>query len=140
MAEKIEFASPQWLAALEKLLRTYTAKAGDDVELTLCEVFTGVPEHLDKHGNGVIAWYCRIEGGEVEFSEGEIEQADIKTVTDYQFILPFARLKIDPGNMTEYEARLAEGARQGKIDRRGDRAKVPPAFYGMHNDLAEITQ
>jgi hypothetical protein len=140
MAEKIEFASPEWLAALEKLVRTYTAKAGNDVELTLCEVFTGVPEHLDKNGDGTIAWYCRINGGEVEFAEGEIAEADIKTVTDYQFILPFARMKIDPSNMAVYETQLAEGAKAGKIDRRGDRSKVPTAFYGMHNDLAEITK
>ncbi|MBX3705650.1 MAG: hypothetical protein KF911_03370 [Pseudomonadales bacterium] len=140
MAEKIEFASPEWLAALERLVREYTAKAGAGVELSLCEVFTGVPAHLDKNGNGIIAWYCRIKGGEVEFEEGEIPEADIKTVTDYQFILPFARLKIDPGNMADYEVKLAEGAKAGKIDRRGDRSKVPPAFYGMHNDLAEITR
>lgn len=140
MTEKIEFASPEWLAALERLVRDYTAKAGDGVELSLCEVFTGVPAHLDKNGNGIIAWYCRIKGGEVEFAEGEIPEADIKTVTDYQFILPFARLKIDPGNMADYEVKLAEGAKAGKIDRRGDRSKVPPAFYGMHNDLAEITR
>lgn len=140
MAESIEFASPEWLAALEKLLRAYTASAGNDVELSLCEVFTGVPGHLDKNGDGTIAWYCRIKGDEVEFAEGEIAEADIKTVTDYQFILPFARMKIDPGNLASYETQLAEGSKAGKIDRRGDRSKVPPAFYGMHNDLAEITQ
>lgn len=140
MAEKIEFASPEWLTELETLLRAYTAKAGNDVELSLCEVFTGVPKHLDKNGDGTIAWYCRIKGSKVEFAEGEIAEADIKTVTDYQFILPFARMKIDPSNMASYESQLAEGTKAGKIDRRGDRSKVPPAFYGMHNDLAEITQ
>jgi hypothetical protein len=29
--------------------------------------------------------------------------------------------------------------RTGKLRREGDRSKVPPAFYGMHNELAEIT-
>lgn len=140
MTEKIEFASPEWLTALENLVRVYTARAGDDVELSLCEVFTDVPAHLDRNGDGTIAWYCRIKGGEVEFAEGEIAEADIKTVTDYQFILPFARMKIDPGNMSAYETQLAEGTKAGKLDRSGDRSKVPPAFYGMHNDLAEITQ
>ncbi|HEX7035385.1 MAG TPA: hypothetical protein VF210_06395 [Pseudomonadales bacterium] len=139
MTRKIELASPEWLAALKELITAYTAKAGDGVELSICEVFTGVPPHLDKHGNGVLSWYCRIRDGRLEFAEGEIDDADIKTVADYEFIVPFARMKIDPGNMQAYEAKLAEGAAAGKITRRGDRSKVPPAFYGMHNDLADIT-
>jgi hypothetical protein len=140
MDDKIELASPEWLAALEKLVRSYTAKAARGLELSICEVFTNVPKHLDKHGNGTLSWYCRISDGKLEFEEGEIDAADIKTITDYAFILPFARMKIDPGNMGAYEKKLAEGAAAGKLTRRGDRAKVPPAFYGMHNDLAEITR
>lgn len=139
MTAKIELGSPEWLAALEELIGSYLEKAGNDVELSICEVFTGVPKHLDKHGTGTLAWYCRIHGGKLEFAEGEIDEADIKTVTDYEFILPFARMKIDPDNMQAYETQLAEGAAAGKITRQGDRSKVPPAFYGMHNDLAEIT-
>jgi hypothetical protein len=139
MTAKIEFASPEWLAALQELIGSYLAKAGNDVDLSLCEVFTGVPKHLDKHGTGTLSWHCRIRGGTVEFEEGEIDDADIKTVTDYAFILPFARMKIDPGNIQAHESQLAQGAAAGKITRQGDRSKVPPAFYGMHNDLAEIT-
>jgi hypothetical protein len=140
MTDKVELASPEWLAALEDLIDAYTAKAGGGVELSICEVFTRVPKHLDKHGDGKLSWYCRIKEGRLEFEEGEIDDADIKTVADYEFILPFARMKIDPGNMQAYQSKLDEGAAAGKITRRGDRSKVPPAFYGMHNDLAEITQ
>lgn len=139
MTRKIELASPEWLAALKELITAYAAKAGAGIEVSICEVFTGVPAHLDKHGNGVLSWHCRIKDGRLEFAEGEIDDADIKTVADYQFIVPFARMKIDPGNMQAYEAKLAEGAAAGKITRSGDRSKVPPAFYGMHNDLADIT-
>ena len=140
MTGKVEFASPEWLAALEDLIDSYAGRAGGNIEISICEVFTGVPAHLDKDGNGTLSWYCRIKDGRLEFDEGEIDDADIKTVADYQFILPFARIKIDPDNMQAYESKLAEGAAAGKITRRGDRSKVPPAFYGMHNDLAEITQ
>jgi len=138
-AGKIELASPEWMDALRGMIERYTQKIGPDVKLSICEVFTGVPKHLDRDGTGVIAWYCRIEGGRVEFARGEIDDADLKTVADYQFILPFARLKVDPSTRAQYEAGQAEGVRAGKLRRSGDVSKVPPAFYGMHNELADVT-
>lgn len=139
MAQKVEFASPEWLAALQAAIVRYMAKAGADVKLSICEVFTGVPKHLDKNGNGVISWHCRIADGRLHFADGEIADADIKSVCDYNFILALARMKIEPATMKDYEKLTAEGEETGKLKRHGDRAKVPPAFYGMHNDLAEIT-
>jgi hypothetical protein len=139
VGKKIEFASPEWLAALKAMILRYMGKAGSDVKLSICEVFTGVPKHLDKNGNGIISWYCRIAEGRLIFEEGEIFDADIKSVADYNFILPFARMKVDPATMADYEKMQAEGVRTGKLKREGDRSKVPPAFYGMHNELAEIT-
>lgn len=139
MATKVEFASPQWLDALKSMIERYMALAPPDLELSICEVFTGVPKHLDKDGNGIIAWHCRISGGRLDFCEGAIDDADIKTVADYAFVLPLARMKIDPGTMAEYQALQAEGARLGKIKHSGDRSKVPEAFYGMHNALADLT-
>lgn len=139
MTKKIEFASQEWMDALKAAIIRYTAKAGPDVKLSICEVFTGVPKHLDRNGNGVISWYCRIANGKVQFEYGEINDADIKSTCDYNFILPFARMVITPETMAEYERSAAEGEKTGKLKRSGDRAKVPPAFYGMHNDLAVIT-
>lgn len=139
MGEKIEFAGPEWHATLQELLKKYIKLAGPGVELSICEVFTGVPAHLDRDGTGVIAWHCRIRNGELEFADGEIDDADIKTVTDYDFILPFARMQLEPGNMAKYQQMQEEGVRTGKVVHQGDRSKVPPAFYGMHNELAEIT-
>jgi hypothetical protein len=139
MTKKVEFASPEWLAALKAAILHYMEKAGPDVQLSICEVFTGVPKHLDRHGNGVIAWHCRIANGKLHFADGEIADADIKSVCDYNYILPFARMKIEPSTMADYERLSADGEKSGKLKRTGDRSKVPPAFYGMHNDLAEIT-
>jgi hypothetical protein len=48
-------------------------------------------------------------------------------------------MKIEPGNMAEYQAQQAEGAKLGKVVSTGDRTKVPPAFFGMHNELADLT-
>jgi hypothetical protein len=139
MAKKIEFASPEWLATLKGMIQKYMEKAGPDVKLSICEVFTGVPKHLDKNGNGVISWYCRIANGKLEFKEGEIFDADIKSTCDYNFILPLARLKLEPSTVADLEKMQEEGARTGKLKREGDRTKVPPAFHGMHNELADMT-
>lgn len=139
MPRKVEFASPEWLETLRGMIERYIALAPAGLELSICEVFTGVPKHLDKNGDGVIAWHCRIRGGRLDFRDGAIDDADIKTIADYDFILPFARMKIEPGNMAEYQAQQAEGVKAGKVVHSGDRTKVPPAFYGMHNELADLT-
>jgi hypothetical protein len=139
MTKKVEFASPEWLETLRGMIERYMALAPPDLALSICEVFTDVPAHLDKNGDGVIAWHCRIKNGKLDFRDGAIDDADIKTVADYAFILPFARVKIEPGDMAEYQAQQAEGARLGKVVHEGDRSKVPPAFYGMHNELADLT-
>jgi hypothetical protein len=139
MSQKVEFASPQWLATLKSMIERYMALAGPELKLSICEVFTGAPPNLDKNGDGVIAWHCRIAEGRLEFAEGEIDDADIKTVADYAFILPFARMRLEPGAMDEYQRLQEAGAAAGKVRHHGDRTRVPPAFYGMHNELAELT-
>ncbi|MBC2778940.1 hypothetical protein [Parasphingopyxis marina] len=139
MAERIEFASDAWLEKLCELLEKYTALAGPELELSICEVFTGVPKHLDKNGNGVIAWHCHIVGGEVVFEDGEIESADLKTVADYDFVLPLARLTIDDTTQEEYLRLQKLGAETGKLSGSGDKSKVPQSFYAMHNEMAEMT-
>lgn len=139
MVQKVEFASPEWLETLRGMIERYMTLAPADLDLSICEVFTGVPQHLDKNGNGVIAWHCHIKNGRLEFRDGEVESADLKTIADYNFILPFARTKIEPGNMDEYQAQQAEGAKRGLVQHSGDRSRVPPAFYGMHNELADLT-
>ncbi|HVP84879.1 MAG TPA: hypothetical protein VMS78_09170 [Rhizomicrobium sp.] len=138
--EKLEFASPEWIAALKDLLNVYTQKAGPGLELTICEIFTGVPKHLDKHGNGIIAWHCKIKDGKVHFEETAIPEADVRTEVDYQFVLPLARKVYSPDDMKEVEAYQAKGAAEGKmISTSKNRSKVPPVFIGMHNDLAVRT-
>ena len=139
MTQKVEFASPEWLKMLRNMIERYIALSPPELELSICEVFTSVPAHLDRNGDGIIAWHCRIKNGKLEFRDGAIDDADIKTVADYAFILPFARTKIEPGNMAEYQAQQAEGARRGLVTHEGDRSKVPAAFYGMHHELADLT-
>ncbi len=135
--DKFEFASPAWLAVLQDLLAVYTQKAGDGFELSICEIYTGVPKHLDKHGTGVIAWHCLIRDGTVHFVETAIPEADVRSQSDYAFIVPIARKLYAPEAMPEVLADLARGAEQGRhISTSRNQAKVPPSFMDLHNDLA----
>jgi hypothetical protein len=139
--EKFEFASPAWIAALKELLVKYSAAAGPDTNLSICEVFTNVPKHLDRHGNGVLAWHCIVAGGKlVKFEEAAIAEADVRSEIDYTFVLPIARKVYTPEAMPEVEAYMAKGVVEGKSKPTGrDRTKVPASFVGMHNDLAVRT-
>jgi hypothetical protein len=139
MAEKVEFASPEWFAALRTMFQDYAAGAPAGLDFSVCEVFTGVPSHLDKDGTGVIAWHCRITPGRFDFAYGESDDVDMKTVTDYAFILPFARMKLGPDTSEEYQRQMEGGLESGKISRTGDGSKAPQELYAIHNDLADIT-
>jgi hypothetical protein len=139
MAEKVEFASPEWFAALRTMFEAYAATAPAGMDFSVCEVFTGVPAHLDKDGSGVIAWHCRITPGRFDFAYGESDAVDMKTVTDYQFIVPFARMKLGAETAEEYQKQMQGGLDSGKIVRAGDGSKAPPELYAVHNDLADIT-
>jgi hypothetical protein len=139
MEQRIEFAGDAWFAELRRLLDKYVAAEPRSLRFSLCEVFTGVPPHLDKSGDGRIAWHCRVADGRCEFAFGEID-SDAKTVVDYQWVLPLARMKLGPDTAAEYQALSEEGANSGKMISTGDYALVPAGFSQMHNDLAEITR
>lgn len=139
MATKVEFASPEWHALLKATLERHTAMVGPELELTICEVFTGVPAHLDRNGDGIIAWNCLIRDGKVEFRDGEVPEADIKTIADYDFVIQLARMRIEPDTQDAYRALQEQGVASGKLKPSGDTSRIPPSFYGMHNELAEVT-
>lgn len=96
-----------------------------------------MPKHLDKHGTGVIAWHCFISDGEVRLAETAIAQADVRSQSDYAFIVPIAKKLYAPEATAEILADLALGAEQGRhISTSRNQAKVPPAFMDLHIDLA----
>jgi hypothetical protein len=139
--DKFEFASPEWIGTLKILLAKYSGAAGPSTNLSICEIFTNVPKHLDKHGNGTIAWHCIVKNGKlVKFDETAIPEADVRTEVDYNFVLPIARKVYTPEVMPEVDAYMAKGVAEGKSKPTGkDRTRVPPNFIAMHNDLAVLT-
>ena len=48
--------------ALRREIEGMLRNAPPDLRFSFCEVFTGVPKHLDRNGTGVLAWSCTIEG------------------------------------------------------------------------------
>lgn len=136
MARKVEFAGPEWMAAIEAKLRSF-AEANPDARFGICEVFTDCPAHLAP--NGVIAWHCRIADGKLDFRMGEVDDVEIKNVADYEAVLPFARLMLTPETQAEYLQMSERALAEGKLKRFGDASKLPPAIHGLHNEMAEIT-
>ena len=137
--DKFEFASPEWIAVLKERLPIYARQLDPGVEFSNCQVFTKVPKHLDKHGNGAIAVHWRIKNGEVDFRETDFPGADVRTEVEYDFILPIAKLVLTPDNMVLLEAYMAKGAAEGRM-KSARLTEIPTVFHGMHNDLAEVTK
>jgi hypothetical protein len=137
--EKFEFASPGWMSALHEALQDCASRADPATRLSLCEVFTGVPAHLDRHGTGVLAWHCRVRDGVPHFEETEADDTDTKVVADYEFLIPLTHWRLDPSTREELEAYLAKGVSDGRFMRRGDGSHFPAAFSELHNMLVDLT-
>lgn len=137
---KVELASPAWMELLRDLLQAYAARTPADLELSLCEKFTGVPAHLDRNGDGTLAWHCVIKNGRAAFGEGVLADADLFSQADYEFIRKVATWIYTPDVMAEVDAYKASGVANGQYRPGGrDPAKVPVLFREMHNELARRT-
>jgi hypothetical protein len=139
-SEKWEFASPGWLRALKSEIEQLLAAGNSRANWSLCEVFTGVPPHLDRDKTGIIAWHCRIKDGKAHFSETEVDDVDVKTIGDYQYLLPLAHLHIDPAALKEVAAIWEDGARRGLLRRVGDGSGRPAELAGLHNAVIAFTR
>jgi len=143
MAEKLELASRAWFDELFRLFRA-TAAQHPEITFSVCEVFTAVPQRLSPDAQGKIAWRGFIRDGNADLAMGEVkpEDVDIKTIADWESTVPFARMKIDladPQQFAHYMEMADKAVADGKMQRFGDRTKVPLVFVGIHNALAERT-
>ena len=143
MAETFELASKPWFDELFRLFRE-TALEHPEITFSVCEVFTGVPARLSPDAKGQIAWRGFIRSGMADLALGEVtpEEVDIKTIADWQSTVPFARMKIDladPKEFARYMEMADAAAAEGKMQRFGDRTKVPLVFVEIHNALADRT-
>ena len=137
---KYEFASAGWMEALHREMAAMLKDAPPDLRFSFCEIFTGVPKHLDRNGTGTLSWSCRIEGSKTHFVESELDDVDVKTTGDYTFLVPLAQLHLNDETRAEFNAAVEEGNRSGKLKRVGDLTKFPAVLSGLHNAAVDFTE
>ena len=143
MADKFELASKAWFDELFRLFRAAAAEH-PEIEFSVCEVFTNVPDRLSPDAKKQIAWRAFIAGGKADLAMGEVDAdaVDIKTIADWEHTVPFARMKIDitnPADFARYMQLADEAAAAGHMQRFGDRTKAPLEMISIHNTLADRT-
>src|SRR4051812_5499868 len=85
LSERVEFASPAWMAAARAYLEPRVAANADalrGVRFGICEVYTNPPPHLG-YGAGDAAFHIRIDDGRLVIGAGEIDDVDMKVRADY---------------------------------------------------------
>lgn len=132
---KVEFGSNGWIEAARRALESLVATYGEPgVSFSLCEVFTDAPTHLA--ATGVLVWHFYIDGKTVKVASGEIDDATVKLRTDYQGVLPQARLFYTP-EILEQRAQQEPGANFDSVE--GDLSLTPLYITELHNQLAVLT-
>lgn len=133
--EKVEFASAAWIAVARRELEDLVGIHGQaSKRFSLCEIFTDAPKHLDP--SGIVAWHFYIDGTTVTVAAGEVDDATVKLSTDYQGVLPRARLFYTPEILAE---RAQEEPGTGFDSVEGDLTLTPDYITELHNRLAIVT-
>lgn len=134
-SHKVEFGSTAWIDAARRELEELTATHGESgVRFSLCEVFTDAPTHLAP--SGTLAWHFYIDAKNVKVGTGEIDDATVTVRTDYQGVLPQARLVYTP-QVLEERASQPPGANFDSVE--GDLGLTPAYITELHNRLAILT-
>jgi hypothetical protein len=127
---KVTFGSPAWLVRVRDELSELVARNGTSgAVFTFCEVWTDAPAGcVGDTGDRRAAWHARIDGTTCVVDAGELHDADLKLVMDYESVLPFARrLSAD----TSERVPIAEV--------HGDGHRLPAYFKELHDALAVVT-
>jgi hypothetical protein len=126
----VTFGSPAWLMRVRAELVSLVARHGEPGHaFTFCEVWTDAPAGaVGDTGDRRAAWHARIDGTTCLVDAGELDNADLKLVMDYESVLPFARrLTAD----TSDRVPIAEV--------HGDGRRLPAYFKELHDALAVVT-
>jgi len=144
-ADRLEFASPQWIAAADELLNQ--AAAGepglDCVAFTMCESFTEAPPHL-ADPDGSVSWHAHFDGQRVNVGAGRISDADLTVTSDFQNVMPTARTQYGAGpdalGRAQREAEHRFGAPVYEMTGRPPEAPALwPVLSRLHDELAART-
>lgn len=136
---KYEFASPEWLTAMEAALSSALEQAPADeakVRFSYSERYTDPPEHLAKPEG--VGYTARFEDGTLTFLHKPTEDVDVAITADYTAILPRVRWIIgdDPAAFGAGRQPLVD---QGKLKHQGD-TPFPAFLLGGHDIIAAQTR
>lgn len=135
---RLEFGSDAWLRALtNEFIRSRLGKTNVP-DVTVCEVYRGVPRHLA--ADGTIAWTLRVRDAVVSVSATECpdEEADRKSEGDYFAMQRLGRTYVGPGSESAFQALIDAVAARGQVRTlRGQ--STSHAGFGVHNRLCVQT-
>lgn len=135
MAQKVEFASAEWISAAAEILTDLAASRGRDEDFfSVCEQFTDAPERVSQ--GGIAAWHFRIRGKRADVKAGVLDNADVMIRGDYASTLPIARLVYTPEYLAERQRKRDAGELPSPT---GDWSRAPNYLTELHNRLAVIT-
>lgn len=136
---QMEFASPEWLDFLRKLLLARAALVPVPVRVT-CEVYRDVPRHLS--ADGTLAWTRRVDGANVTvtFDEAADTDAQVKLAGDYGALADLCR-KVVGDEPDMFEALFADAIAAGWVELlRNERDPDEPRDFTIHDILAVLTR
>ena len=138
MADKVEFASPEWVTVARQAVLEFSEGFNfGEIDTSFCEEFTDPPTHLSPDGSSV-GWHLVVRDGTVTVRDGVLEDAEVRITIPYEKVLPFARL-----TNAEADGPAREEHRRNNVSRMGDieafRALGLPWAGKLHDILAAVT-
>jgi hypothetical protein len=138
--EKFEFGSRPWTEKLRDAIQRAVDEAGLSTDYAFSEVYIDPPDHLAEPGV-TLGWCARIRGQYVDFTFEPADDVDFQVTTDYEAVLPLARMVfagVDDADVVR-ERMVGELVASGKLAVKGDRTRRPPYLENIHDDMAKIT-
>ena len=141
MTDKVEFASPAWIDALEHAMRTRVDAAGteDLATYAMSETYTNAPAHLAP--DGTIGFHVRFGPEGFEFHRQPSRYVDFAIIGEYEAVQAIARVIVegDADKQLEMDRTAGRAIKAGTLEVVGDRTNLPGVLDGVHDEVARIT-
>jgi hypothetical protein len=88
-----------------------------------------------------LGWCARIRGRDVDFTFEPADDVDFRVTTDYEAVLPLARVifaEVEDADDVR-ERMVGDLVASGKLTVEGDRTRRPAFLENIHDDMARIT-
>jgi hypothetical protein len=135
---RYEFASYEWLNALEAIMREAVRGADSPpASFVFSECFTKPPDHLTTGGRP-IGFTAQFEGNNLRFTHQSTEAADVYIEAEYEVVQKRAQTQFG-GITTERTESMRALIESGRMTVRGDFTNRPSFMHGVHDMMAGMT-